>query len=110
MEEDCGSVVETVVIKKGITVLAISHENAGGVASPAQVIFLHLENKVLASFTSQFLPPPSWKNVGTGEAVINGAKVFPSLDVSATVADSPPSPFAMFLTDSVSKVSYGRPG
>ena len=110
MEEDCGSVVGTVVINKGIADLEISYENSGGVASPAQGSFLHLENKVLASSPPQFLPPPSWKNVGTGEAVINGAKVFPSLDVSATVADSPPSLFAMFLTNSVSKAPYGRPG
>ena len=111
VEEDCGSVVGSVVVNKVIAaVFEISRENAGGLASSAHGSVSHLENKVLASSLSQFLPPPSWKNVGTGEAVFNGAKVCASLEVSVTVADSPPSPFAMFLTNPVSKVPYGRPG
>ena len=97
------------MINKGITVFEIRHENAGGVASSAQGSLLHLKNEVLASSTSLFLPPPSWKNVGTGEAVISGA-IFPSfLENSVTVAGSSPSPVAMSFTSHFPEMPYGRP-
>jgi len=101
VEEDCGSVVGHVVVNKVVAaVFEISRENAGGVSSSAHGSSYNLENKVLASSISQFLPPPSWENVGTGEAVFNGAKIFPSLEVSVTVADSSPSPVAKFFDKS----------